>query len=673
MTTIKAVLRSQAFSVIALLILVSGLAYLPFIGQFGYFNDDWYLMYAAGAKGAFVFKDIFSIDRPLRALVMVPAYFIFGENPFGFNLSAYGFRVLSALGFLWLLRTLWPRQRTAGMLMALLFLIYPGFLSQFNGIDYQSQMVSLAAAVFSLALTVKAIQADGLAVKIILFFISGVLSWLYIGLVEYFIGFEIIRLACVFLLVSREHTTPGKKIIQAVRQWLPSLILLLPFLVWRLYFFESERSATDIGLQLDRVVQSPLTTSLRWLTTLLSDSLDVVVLAWGQPLSSLLSWISTRNQLLLGLGLSTVSIVIFLFVLRQLEGPEGSETSNWRSEAFWFGAVGVIGGLFPIVLVNRYVDFGSYSRYTLVSSAGAVILLVSLVFSLQKQALRNIILAGFVLVASFTHFANSQKAVQINNATRDFWWQIYWRAPQISPHTTLIANYAVGATEEDYFVWGPANMIYYPDGTKEKYVQPGVYAAVLNRDTVTKVLVGKGQEFDNRRTIRTYKNYRRLLVLTQPTVNSCVHVIDGTQPEYSTQENASIQIIGQNSDLDYILTDVPAPVLTPPAIVFGQEPEHDWCYYYQKATLSRQRGDWDEVLILGEDALNKGLAPVDLIEWLPFLQAYARAGDIDRLVELAPIVSSDPYIVQQACRGFGEISDLAKPVFDVIDLQYCNE
>jgi len=670
MSTVKAVLRSQAFRVFALLVLVSGLAYLPFVGRFGYFNDDWYLMYAAGAKGAFVFKDIFSVDRPMRALVMVPAYLLFGENPLGYDLSAYGFRLLSAFGFLWLLRILWPRQRTAGALMALLFLIYPGFLSQFNGIDYQSQMVSLAAAVFSLVLTLKAIQANGTPAKIILFTISGLLSWLYIGLVEYFIGFEIIRLACVFLLASREYTLLWKKIIQTVRQWLPSFFMLIPFVVWRLYFFESERSATDIGLQLDRVVQSPLTTSLRWLTTLLSDSLDVVVLAWGQPLSSLLSWVSSRNQLLLGLGLSAVAVAIVLFVLKQLEGPEGSEAAGWHSEAFWLGAVGVIGGLFPIILVNRYVDFGSYSRYTLVSSLGAVILLISLVFSLQNKNLRNILLSSFVLVATFTHFANSQKAVQITDVTRDFWWQIYWRVPQIAPRTTLIANYAVGATEEDYFVWGPANMIYYPDGTKERYVQPGLYAAVLNQDTVTSVLTRKGQEFDNRRTIRTYTNYRNILVLTQPTGASCVHVLDGRGPEYSQDENSSIQIIGDYSNLDFILTDMPAP--EPPTFAFGPEPEHAWCYYYQKANLARQRGDWDEVLALSAEAQENGFAPTDLIEWMPFLQAYAHAGDADRLVEIAPIVAAEPFVKQQACQTLGGMQDLATPVLDVINVYYCS-
>jgi hypothetical protein len=491
---------------------------------------------------------------------------------------------------------------------------------------------------------------------------------------EWYIGFEFLRWGSIFVLVFREKGgTLFQKAWQTLSRAYPLLVVPAVFLFWRMLLFKPERGATDVSLQLDQIVQSPLSTALRWFTTLLSDSLDVVLLAWGQPMSSLLSWIWSRDQLLLGLGLGLVSVVAALFVLRQFESPGEEDAANWRSEAFWLGITGVVGGLLPVIVVNRFVDFDFYSRYTLVSSASAVILLVALLFSLQNSLTRQVILAGLVLVASLTHFANSQRAVQVTDATRDFWWQVYWRVPQFSPHTTLVANYAVGGTEEDYFVWGPANLIYYPESAKERYVQPELYAALLNRDTVTKVLVGKGQEFDNRRTIRTYKNYRDVLILTQPTADSCVQVLDGREPEYSQYENASIQIIGPYSNSGLILTDVLAPVPTPPAMVFGPDPEHDWCYYYQKAALARQSDDWDEVLTLGNDALDKGFAPADIIEWMPFLQAYARAGDTDHLLELAPAVSSIPFVAQQACRSLGEVPDLTEPVFDVIDAQYCNK
>ncbi|MBN1454255.1 MAG: hypothetical protein JW963_24770 [Anaerolineales bacterium] len=649
------------------------LAYLPFVGQFGYFNDDWYLMYSAGAKGPTVFFDIFSIDRPLRAFVMIPAYVLFGANPLWYNLSAFFFRLLSAFGFVRLSAIVWPRQRVAGMFMGILFLIYPGFLSQFNGIDYQSQMIGLAAAVFSIVLTLEAIRSKNRLSKLALYVFSGLLAWLYIGLVEYFIGFELVRLGYIFLLVGREKKPSLGHVYHTLRLWFPALVMLIPILVWRLFFFESERNATDVGYQLSQLVQSPLATSFHWLSTLLDDTLDVIVLAWAQPLVSLRSWIWSLRLLPLGVGLGIISVAVPLSVFKQDGTFEENTGTDWRYEAIWFGAFSVIAGLIPIILVNRYVDFTFYSRYALTSSLGVAMLLVGLIFLLKHAILQKAVIAMLIFVASLTHFANSQRAVQVTQAMHDFWWQVSWRIPQLERHTTLVANYGFGVTEEDYFVWGPANLIYHPESERDEYVQPGIYAALLNEDTIDKTLRNKGQEFDNRRTIRTYKNYRRLLVLTRPTAKSCVHVIDGTQPEYSSHEQASIQIIGPYSNLDYILTDMPAPVPTPPAIVFGPEPEHDWCYYYQKATLARQRGDWDEILTLGEDASSKGLAPVDLIEWMPFLQAYARVGDIDRLVELAPVVSSDPYIAQQACKYLGQVPDLAEPVFDVIDSQYCNE
>jgi hypothetical protein len=127
---------------------------------------------------------------------------LFGENPLYYNLSAYVFRLL--IGF-WAF--LAPdgscgRARMPSVFGAsLLYLIYPGFLSQHNGIDYQPQMVSLAAAMLSLALERES-RMDGtrLAKVCILFTLSTLLGWLYLSLVEYFIGFELFRWGCVFLL-----------------------------------------------------------------------------------------------------------------------------------------------------------------------------------------------------------------------------------------------------------------------------------------------------------------------------------------------------------------------------------------------------------------------------------------------------------------------------------------
>jgi hypothetical protein len=112
---------------------------------------------------------------------------------------------------------------------------------------------------------------------------------------------------------------------------------------------------------------------------------------------------------------------------------------------------------------------------------------------------------------------------------------------------------------------------------------------------------------------------------------------------------------------------------TPPSLVFGPEPDHGWCYYYQRADLARQRGEWGDVQSIGEQVFEQGLAPKDLIEWMPFLQAYAVAGDVERLAELAPVITVDPYISLQACQSFGAMTGLSDSVVEMIESAYCQD
>ncbi len=92
------------------------------------------------------------------------------------------------------------------LLITLLFLIYPGFLSQPNPIDYQSQIVSLFAAMTSIALTVAALKAEKTILKVIYTILSILLAWIYLGLIEYYLGLEVLRLLAVYLIINRRGT-----------------------------------------------------------------------------------------------------------------------------------------------------------------------------------------------------------------------------------------------------------------------------------------------------------------------------------------------------------------------------------------------------------------------------------------------------------------------------------
>jgi hypothetical protein len=93
-----------------------------------------------------------------------------------------------------------------------------------------------------------------------------------------------------------------------------------------------------------------------------------------------------------------------------------------------------------------------------------------------------------------------------------------------------------------------------------------------------------------------------------------------------------------------------------PASLFGKEPQHGWCYFYEKAELARQRGDWAAAAALGDESARLGFAPADAFEWLPFIEAYARTGNLDEAARLSRLaLETDPRVRRGVCQVWGRV------------------
>jgi len=663
---------------LGILAVISALAYLPVINKFGYFNDDWYLMYDVRTQGAQFFHNIFSSDRPGRAFLMIPLYSLFGLNPLPYNLTAYLFRVLGGASLLWILNILWPQKRFFILTTAVLFTIYPGFLSQPNAIDYQSHILALFLALLSVALSLKAILAAERRSQI-LFALGSILSgWGYLSQMEYFIGVEALRAACVFLLVWRSSQTGWRQSVQsALLKWLPFIIIPVGFLFWRLFYFQVERRATDIGFQVGQLFTSPVT-GLWWLSYLIQDFFNVMLVAWGLPLSLFVFSMRLQN-LLVGFGLAALAVLLFVFGSRWLKENE-SETQAELSpgemrEQLWIGLMSILGGLAPVIAANRHIILPDYSRYTMIASVGAMIVLVALIEKFPTRSLRMVVSCFFVAVAVLTHYGNSVKAAADTEIVRNFWWQVAWRAPQIKSGTTLSASYPVAAIQEDYFIWGPANHIYYPKGRQTEPVQVDLSAIVLDEDNIARILTGRGEKsFYRRGDVLVVNDYDNVLVMTQSGENSCVRILDGTAPELSVSDQQRTMLIAPFSKLDDVVPAGNSPI--PPPLIFGAEPPHTWCFYYQAASLARQQGDWDRVIKYYDQALKLGLHPNDQIELIPFLQAYAFLGDQKQVKNLSTRINTHPFYTQQACHSLTAMAEHGYPLTPEMqtyaDKLFCN-
>jgi hypothetical protein len=161
---------------------------------------------------------------------------------------------------------------------------------------------------------------------------------------------------------------------------------------------------------------------------------------------------------------------------------------------------------------------------------------------------------------------------------------------------------------------------------------------VINASTVANLQLQKNrQHYDRSELIED--SYRSALVAVYPETKSCLHVLDGRKVELPGLLDDSLAAdAAAYSRIDRISTD--ATPATLPAFLGGRAPSA-WCRYYQWMDLARQKGDWNAVARLADEALAADVTPEDVSEWMPALEAYATLGRLQDMRRLAAIIRSE--------------------------------
>lgn len=671
----------------ALLVFVITLTYLPALSKATIYRDDWYYTVDRLKGGPDTFPKMFEIDRPARGIFFEAYYQLFGLNPTPYHLVGFALRLLAAAAAFWLFRLLWPDHVEAALVMSLLFAVYPGYTRWMEGFEDQPKIFSLFLQVVSIILTLKAIEASSLSSKVLLWTLSILTGLGYILLIDYAIGMEIFRFLCVYLLVSRRQ--PGLSFRQmglaTLRAWMPAVLIPGIYLFWRLFIFDNQRPATDIGLQLSAALTSPIRGAWTWFLNLFISIFNQAVLAWWSPYFQ--GFFEQDNRdIFIGLlmaGLAAVLVVALL--LRQRKSVESNPQLNG---AILIGWIGVVAGLLPVIAANRLVLFGAYSHYALPASLAAAMLAGGVIYSINSRYVRAGLVAVLVLLAVMNHASVSASVLNEEQVIANFWHQVAWRAPDIRAGTTLNVYYPTVNYGEDYdAVHGPANFIYYPEPDSTLPVTYPLYGISQYLWTSKEILSGEKYDTGYRTHIGVV-DPGNLLVLSQPSTYACVHIINPRYAWYSYNDPDSILVTGSYSKIENILTDAEPPRLDP--IIFGPEPAHNWCYFFEKAELAVQNEDWGVVLDLAEEVGAQKFHPNERLEWMPFLQAYAVSGNeedfSDTIAKMTSVTASstvasydapkvNAFNRRQACNVLKSMRDegqeFTSQMQDLIDVTVC--
>lgn len=650
MPTLRRLLRSERSLSVVLIILVALMTHAPLIPELGYYRDDWYLIWTGHTQGFEKIPNLFLLDRPFMGLVYSLDYLILGDNPLNWHLYAFFLQVLGSLAFFWILRMLYPRHRLATTAAALLFVVYPGFLQQPNANTFQNHLFGYAVALISIALTIRAVKTDRRQTAVILSVLSIILALIYFLIYEYMIGLEGFRVLLLWIALRQKETQSfGENLKRLLKRGWIYIPGMVAFLFWRFFIFEGGRRATDADAIIRGYTDAPIRGFARLMIETSKDIIETALFAWAIPFYEFVNS-ATYSALIPSTLLALVAIglfTIYYFWLKRNDflQEEDKQINHWSLPLFWIGGLTIVSTLLPVVAAGRDVFFDNqFDRYTLQASAGVSLFLIGLLFYGVRDTPRFFILITLIGIGVVTHFHSANYYREFWDLQREVWWQLSWRAPALEEGTVLVTVLPSGFRHaEAYESWGPANLIYYPDADELK-----ILAEVLNESTSSTIIRGASDSRRTRGFIDINRDYDKTLIASMPNSHSCLHVIDGRQVELAKEEDPLVEQVAPHSMINQIRTDNPNQ--TPPPIIFGAEPEHKWCFYYQKMSLARQKGDWELVVNLGSEALEQDYKPLDRSEWMPLLEGYANTGNDKEAKQLATIIKDDKDLGSALCK-----------------------
>jgi hypothetical protein len=623
--TIQKVFKNESFFSIFLIFLTTVITYGVSIPNLGYYHDDWFVLWSGEARGAESLMPLFSTDRPFMGVVYSVVYRFLEDTIINWHLYALLWRFIGGLAFFWILRLIWPDQKYLTTLMTVLFLVYPGFLSQPNANTKQNHLFGFGSALLSIALMFQAMKTSRQGWKIVCSLLSLILTANYLWIYEYMIGFEGTRLLLLgYVLFQngvREFGMLAREILKRI--W-PYWVVTAGFLYWRVFIFEGERNATDVSGLAGSYLSNFRFMSIRLLLETIKDFLDTSIFAWFVEPYHLFSLASYSNLVfaLVVAALVATSVWLYTSLFKKRWGTDvdEQETPRLMKDFLWIGALSILFAISPVIASDRQVDlYDPYKSYGLHPISGVVLFVMGIILMLQPR-FRRWVLVALVAISVSTQVLNADYWERYWEIQREMAWQLTWRAPDIQDDTLVMASISGGFNpQQDYEVWGPINLIYNPGSAKA----PAIQAEVLNSDTAYSILK-KDVKNNHVRDIRLHRDFNNLLLITYPSSVSCFHVIDGTLPVYSGTESLLVQQVGAYSRVDRIISSGNAPV--PPETIFGAEPPHDWCYYYQKASLARQAGNWEEIGRLYDQVRELKLETDDKSEVIPFFEGLVNLG-----------------------------------------------
>jgi hypothetical protein len=628
----------------------------------GFYWDDWPFAWIAHFLGPSAFVPAFQGFRPFLGPIFFLTTSLVPASPVLWQALALLIRFVAALAVWFTLKQVWPHGRRLTLAAALLFLIFPGYSQHWVAFTHINQeWISLIAYVLSLGLSIRAIRLPGTSLAAV----PAALLLQCVGLwpTEYFFGLELIRLLFFWAVLSESTDGLGLRLRSTVKASWPYLFLWLINAAWLAYYY---RSGAYISYDLSATATAP---GLSAFILVFGDAiwktgfyvwLQALPLAAGSPTAP--TSVATIAMIFLAFALLSIYLlrldVSSASAPRGLGGGEaphdagaGSAQSRSARLAVLAGVVGILVGRVPSYAAGLPLTLqSSFDRLTISMMLGACLFVAGVLELLVKSLpTRTYALAALVALGIGQQFFNANIFRRDWQRQQEIYWQLAWRIPSLKTDTAILTQQLPLDYETDLAMTAAINWMYAPDPKP-----PHLPFAVLYTEKRLggEALPGLRSGLPIRLPFRNMVfsgNTSQVIVVYVPS-SGCLRVFDPAYDDAQTYSRfpealtAAIPL----SDPSRILVETPPRDLPVPP--FSREPAPSWCYFYERAELSRQARNWGNIVALRSQAAEEGHEAEDPFEWLPFIEAEARAGDVSWAIQTTrAALNEEPRLERGLC------------------------
>lgn len=616
------------------LLAVSVAAYALWLPHLGFYWDSWPMNWIAQTMGADGLARYFSTNRPVWGVFYQLSTPLLGAAPLPWQVSALVLRWLTGVAAWALVRLLWPRQKAA-VWVSLLFVVYPGFQQQSIGLLYTHFFIVLNAFLWSLVATLAALRRP----KWFWPFSAAALLLSLVNLfsMEYFFMLELLRPLLIWLVLGDSTPERRKRWLPALCHWLPYLAVFMGAGVWRALLFPYTENNYRLVV-VEQLQAQPMQTLIRLALKALEQFWIVIGQAWGRVFNLPLGADATlARRYWPVVALCLAGLTVWLAAQKPGAEVEKRGKPGWTMMAVGGVALLLAGWPFWLTDVPFSLQF-AFDRFTLPFMLGVSLLLGGLAWLLPVgRWLRAALLAGLVALAVGMQIGAGYSFVQDWTAQKSLFWQLAWRVPSLRAGTLVIANETRSTGySTDNSLSAPFNWIYAPTLNESPPANSMPYMLVypsIRLGNASLPALEKGQTSYKDYLVAEYRGStdQALAIYYEPP--GCLRVlepVDGNDPALPDAMRKAALL----SQAALILPN-PAKPAQPMRQIFGAEPAHGWCYYFQKASLARQQGNWLRIAELGQEAEKLGWKPVLPAELLPFIEAQARLGNWPRAQQVS--------------------------------------